>query len=74
MKTLFLYFFQKFKTLLFDKSKRIFANPNDVIKFINTKIEKPFLFFLTEKHNTRVSALLSTYKRDMRTEGSFHVS
>ena len=38
---------------LFYKSKRIFLNPNDVIKFNNTKIEKSFFFnFFLQKNIT----------------------
>ena len=67
--------FSKNSKHIFGKSKRIFSNTNDVIKFINTKKENFFFnFSLKKSHNTRVSILLSTCKKNMRIEVSFHVS
>ena len=51
-----------------------FMNLNKTIKFINTKTRSFFLFFLQKKNDTRVSTLLLTYKRNVRTEVSLHVS
>ena len=75
MKSYFLYFFfQKFKTHFFVLTRVNFSNLNNVIKFNDTKTRKLFLIFLIENHNARVSALLTTCKRDVRTDVSFHVS
>ena len=57
------FFFRNSKHIFFDKSKRNFLNPNDVMKFINTKSgKKNFLIFL-ENHNTSVFVLLWTYEK-----------
>ena len=66
---LFFTFFQKLETHFFVLTRVKFLNFNDVIKLIDTKIGKHFFqLFLTEDHNTRASALLTTCKRNIRTE------
>ena len=71
----FFVFFQRFKTHFFDFDKSQFLGPNHVIQFIDTKTKKHFfLIFLIENHNTRVSALLLTCKRNIRIEVSLHMS
>ena len=69
--TIFFLFFKNSKHIFLFWQESIFFNFNDVIKFINIKQD---LFFFTENHNTRVSALLLTCKRNIRTEVSLHVS
>ena len=73
---IFYIFFQKFKTHFFFVLTRVnFLNFNDVIKFIDTKTGKHFFqLFLTENNNTRASALLTTCKRNIRTEAFLRVS
>ena len=66
----FVYFFRNWKHIFLFWQESNFVNPNKTIKFINTK--NKILFFLLN-HNTCVSVLLTTCKRDIRTE-VFHVS
>ena len=70
MNKLFLYFFKDSKHIFLILTKVNFSNFNEVIRFINTQEGKHFfkIFFLIENHNTRVSALLTTCKRNIRTE------
>ena len=69
-KLFFCIFFRNSKYIFcFDKSQ-IFRH-----KIYQHKNRKAFFStFLTENHDTRVSALLSTCKRNVRTDVSFHVS
>ena len=70
MKNYFLYFFGNWKHIFLFWQESNFSNFNEVMKFIDTTTRKRFFenFFLTENHNTRVSALLTTCKRNIRTE------
>ena len=74
-KPFFLYFFFKLKTHFFFVLTRVkFSSPNHVMQFIDTKRKTSFFIFSYRKITTRVSALLSTCKRNIRTEVSLHVS
>ena len=69
----FLYFFQRFKTHFFVSTKVQFSSPNDVMKFINLETGTTFFSFSLTEITTRVSALLTTCKRNIRTEVSSRV-
>ena len=69
-KLFFSVFFHKFKTLFFVLTRVKFF----VIKFINTKTWKHSFQLFLQKITTRVSVLLSTCKRKIRTKVSLHVS
>ena len=59
----FILFLQKFKTHFFDKSERIFLNPNDVIKFINRKTRKLFFKFFKKPQHTYVCFIINLQKK-----------
>ena len=72
-KTHFLLFSKIQNTFFWQVRKNFFLILMMLWNLLTQKQENFFQFFLTENNNTRVSALLSTCKRNMRTKVSLHM-
>ena len=74
----FFVFFSEIQNTFFVVLTKVrFSNPNDVMKFINTKTKNPFFFnFLSLQKNPQHVYLLyyQPAKRNIRTDVSLHVS
>ena len=60
----FFVFLSKIQNTFFWQVRKNFLNPNDVIKFINTKIGKPFFqFFLQKPQHTCICFIINQQKK-----------